>query len=81
MGEPMCHNLHTKSGLTVIAHDINPDPLERARAANMGVADSLEDIAKNCGTIFISMPSGIQLAAICEGLMPHVQPGQTMGSR
>ena len=78
MGEPMCHNLHTKSGRTVIAHDINPDPLERARAANMGVADSLEDIAKNCGTIFISMPSGIQLAAICEGLMPHVQPGQTI---
>ncbi len=78
MGEPMCHNLHTKSGRTVIAYDIDPAPLERARAANMGVADSLEDIAKNCGTIFISMPSGVQLAEICASLKPHMTSGQTI---
>ncbi|MBT3536071.1 MAG: NAD(P)-dependent oxidoreductase, partial [Rhodospirillaceae bacterium] len=78
MGEPMCHNLHTKSGRTVIAYDIDPAPLDRARAANMGVADSLEDIAKNCGTIFISMPSGVQLAEICKGLRPHMKSGQTI---
>ena len=78
MGEPMCHNLHTKSGRTVIAHDINPDPLDRARAANMGVAKDLADIAKNCGTVFISMPSGAQLSAVCEGLMPHMRAGQTI---
>jgi len=78
MGEPMCHNLHTKSGRTVIAYDINPEPLDRARAANMGVADSLEDIAKNCGTIFISMPSGVQLQQVCDGLRPHMSSGQTI---
>jgi len=74
----MCHNLHTKSGRTVIAYDIDPAPLDRARAANMGVADSLEDIAKNCGTVFISMPSGVQLQLICDGLMPHMTSGQTI---
>ena len=78
MGEPMCHNLHTKSGRTVIAHDINPEPLDRARAANIGVAEDLADIAKNCSTIFISMPSGVQLSAVCEGLMPHMRTGQTI---
>ncbi len=78
MGEPMCHNLHTKSGRTVIAHDINPEPLDRARAANIGVAEDLANIAKNCGTIFISMPSGVQLSAVCEGLMPHMRTGQTI---
>jgi len=74
----MCHNLHTKSGRTVIAYDIDPAPLDRARTANMGVGDSLEDIAKNCGTIFISMPSGVQLQQICDGLMPHMTSGQTI---
>ncbi|MFP6698986.1 MAG: NAD(P)-dependent oxidoreductase [Alphaproteobacteria bacterium] len=78
MGEPMCHNLHTKSGRTVIAHDINPEPLDRARAANIGVAEDLANIANNCGTIFISMPSGVQLSAVCEGLMPHMRTGQTI---
>jgi len=78
MGEPMCHNLHTKSGRTVIAHDINPEPLDRARAANIGVAEDLANIANNCGTIFISMPSGVQLSAVCEGLMPHMHTGQTI---
>ncbi len=78
MGEPMCHNLHKKSGHTVIAYDIDPAPLDRARDANMGVADSLEDIARNCDTIFISMPSGVQLAEVCSGLKPYMQAGQTI---
>jgi 3-hydroxyisobutyrate dehydrogenase-like beta-hydroxyacid dehydrogenase len=78
MGEPMCHNLHKKSGRAVIAYDIDPAPLERAREAKLAVADSLEDIAKNCGTIFISMPSGVQLAEVCAGLKPHMKSGQTI---
>ena len=78
MGEPMCHNLHKKSGRTVIAYDINPEPLKRAREANMGVAESLHDIAKNCGIIFISLPSGIQLEQVCRELKSHMRSGQTI---
>ena len=78
MGEPMCHNLHKKSGRTVIAYDIDPAPLVRAREANMGVANSLQDIAKNCDIIFLSLPSGVQLEQVCQGLNPHMRVGQTI---
>ena len=78
MGEPMCHNLHKKSGRTVIAYDIDPAPLVRAREANMGVANSLQDIAKNCDIIFLSLPSGVQLEQVCQGLNPYMRVGQTI---
>ena len=78
MGEPMCHNLHKKSGRTVIAYDIDPAPLVRAREANMGVANSLQDIAKNCDIIFLSLPSGVQLEQVCQDLNPYMRVGQTI---
>ena len=78
MGEPMCHNLHKKSGRKVIAYDIDPAPLERAREVNMGVANSPQDIAKNCGIIFLSLPSGVQLEQVCHALNPYMRTGQTI---
>ncbi len=78
MGEPMCHNLHKKSGREVIAYDIDPAPLVRAREANMGVANSLQDIAKNCDIIFLSLPSGVQLEQVCHDLNPYMRVGQTI---
>ena len=78
MGEPMCHNLHKKSGRKVMAYDIDPAPLERAREANMGVANSPQDIAKNCGIIFLSLPSGVQLEQVCRDLNPYMRAGQTI---
>ena len=78
MGEPMCHNLHKKSGRKVMAYDIDPAPLERAREANMGVANSPQDIAKNCDIIFLSLPSGVQLEQVCHDLNPYVRAGQTI---
>ncbi len=78
MGEPMCHNLHKKSGKSVIACDIDPAPLERARAVGLEATDDLEEIARRCGYIFISMPSGVQLEQVCGTLMPHMTSGQTI---
>ncbi|MCS5608125.1 MAG: NAD(P)-dependent oxidoreductase [Alphaproteobacteria bacterium] len=78
MGEPMCHNLHKKSGRKVMAYDIDPAPLERAREANMGVANSPQDIAKNCDIIFLSLPSGVQLEQVCHDLNPYLRAGQTI---
>ena len=78
MGEPMCHNLHKKSGRKVMAYDINPAPLERAREANMGVANSPQGIAKNCDIIFLSLPSGVQLEQVCHDLNPYMRAGQTI---
>ncbi len=78
MGEPMCHNLHKKSGQTVTAYDIDQAPLDRAQAAGIVVAGSPAEIARSCATIFISMPSGVQLQQICQDLLPHMESGQTI---
>ena len=78
MGEPMCHNLHKKSVRKVMAYDIDPAPLVRAREANMGVANSPQDIAKNCDIIFLSLPSGVQLEQVCHDLNPYMRAGQTI---
>jgi hypothetical protein len=78
MGEPMCHNLHKKSGKTVIACDIDPVPLARAREAGLEATDSLQEIARRCGTVFISMPSGVQLEQVCSNLISQMTSGQTI---
>ena len=44
----------------------------------MGVANSLQDIAKNCDIIFLSLPSGVQLEQVCQGLNPQMRVGQTI---
>ena len=78
MGEPMCHNLHKNSGHTVLTYDINPEPLKRAQKANIGVAESLSEVTKNCSMIFLSLPSGLQLEEVCMGLKSHMRVGQTI---
>ena len=30
MGEPMCGHLARRSGLTILAHDLRPEPLDKA---------------------------------------------------
>ena len=52
--------------------------MDRARAAEIEVAASLEEVAQRCAYIFISMPSGVQLQQICEDLLPHMRAGQTI---
>ncbi|MDP6343144.1 MAG: NAD(P)-dependent oxidoreductase [Alphaproteobacteria bacterium] len=78
MGEPMCHNLHAKSGCPVVAYDIDPAPLARAAEAGLGVAADLPDLAGGCDVIFISMPGGNELAQVCDGLAPHMRAGQIL---
>lgn len=44
----------------------------------MGVANSPQDIAKNCDIIFLSLPSGVQLEQVCHDLNPYMRAGQTI---
>jgi 3-hydroxyisobutyrate dehydrogenase-like beta-hydroxyacid dehydrogenase len=78
MGEPMCHNLHRKSGRPVIACDIDQAPLDRAAAAGMRTSRDLEEVAREAGVIFTSLPGGDQLSQVAETLLPHMRHGQTL---
>ncbi|MBX9946133.1 MAG: NAD(P)-dependent oxidoreductase [Reyranella sp.] len=66
MGEPMCRNLAKKSGMTVLAADRDPAPLARLAADGVRTA-SLDEIAQNCRTIFLSLPGGREVEEVCLG--------------
>ncbi|QQS12976.1 MAG: NAD(P)-dependent oxidoreductase [Rhodospirillales bacterium] len=81
MGEPMCRNLATKSGHRTVASDIAPEPL--ARLADAGVADagSIAGVAAAADIVFLSLPGGRQLEAVCRGdggLLALGRAGQTV---
>jgi 3-hydroxyisobutyrate dehydrogenase-like beta-hydroxyacid dehydrogenase len=66
MGEPMCRNLAKKSGMTVLAADRDPAPLRRLAADGVTTA-SVEEIAEQCRTIFLSLPGGREVEQVCLG--------------
>ncbi len=76
MGEPMCRNLATKSGMPVFGFDRADAPLERLAAVGVTRAASLADLATRCDVIFMALPSGSHVEAVCssvDGLLAHAQ--------
>jgi len=79
MGEPMCRNLATKSGLAVAAFDLNAAPLDRLRTQGVSTATSARD-AGAADVVFLSLPGGPELEAVCRGpagLIKTARAGQT----
>jgi len=75
----MCRNLARKSGRTVIAHDLNPAPLDRLAADGVKPAANLAEIAAHADVIILSLPGGPEVERVVrgpEGLLAHLQPGQ-----
>ena len=75
MGEPMCRNLAAKSGAPVAALDVNPEPLRRLAAGGVRAAPSVEALAREADVVFLSLPGGAEVAAVCETLLPHLRAG------
>ena len=67
MGEPICRNLAQKSGATVLAFDLQPAPLERLRAQGVVAAASVPEVAQQAGVVFVCLPSGRHVEAVCDG--------------
>ena len=77
MGEPMCANLRRKSGLTVLAHDMRNEPVQRLAADGVTGA-SPRDIARHADVILLSLPDGPAVQAVIAALEPHLSAGQTV---
>ena len=78
MGEPMCRNLARKSGREVVGFDRAAEPLARLREPGVQAASGLADLARECRVIFMALPSGRHVRAVCEGeegLLAAVRPG------
>lgn len=81
MGEPMCRNLARKSGAKVAAFDRAAEPLARLAADGVAAAESLAALAASADVIFLCLPSGKHVEAVCrgpEGLLAAARPGQTV---
>jgi 3-hydroxyisobutyrate dehydrogenase-like beta-hydroxyacid dehydrogenase len=81
MGEPMCRHLVTKSGSQVVVFDLMPEPVGRLAALGARPASSAAEVARAADIVFVSLPSGKHLQAVCEGpegLIANVAPGRTV---
>ncbi|WP_441242495.1 NAD(P)-dependent oxidoreductase [Tardiphaga sp. 768_D3_N2_1] len=81
MGEPMCRNLARKSGVPVYGFDRADAPLARLAEAGVKRATSLAELAKQCDVIFMALPSGKHVQAVCEGddgLLAHADARHTI---
>ena len=79
MGEPICRNLAQKGGARVLAYDIQSAPLERLQALGVQVAGSVREAAAGADVVFICLPSGKHVEAICDGadgLLEMARAGQ-----
>jgi 3-hydroxyisobutyrate dehydrogenase-like beta-hydroxyacid dehydrogenase len=79
MGEPMCRNLAQKSRRSVLAYDRDRGPLERLAAAGVEAAARPSDLSRACDVIFMALPSGKHVEAVCcdpDGLVAHARAGQ-----
>ena len=79
MGEPICRNLAQKNGAGAMAYDLQSAPLDRLRVQGVIAAGSVREVADNADVIFICLPSGKQVEAICDGangLLARARRGQ-----
>lgn len=79
MGEPMCRNLAVKSGLKVIAFDLDPSPLQRVFAHGVGTGGSVRATVEGSNVVFLSLPSGevvSDVAHATDGLLAAIKAGQ-----
>ncbi|GGC02408.1 tartronate semialdehyde reductase [Novosphingobium endophyticum] len=75
MGSGMCANAVRKHGAPLHAFDMNPDALAAQVAGGAVAATSVEDVAGNARVIFLSLPGGKQVRAVCETIAAHASPG------
>lgn len=67
MGEPMCRNLAQKSGRPVFGYDRTTEPLARLKDLGVLAADNLRALTEACSVIFMALPSGREVEAVCSG--------------
>jgi 3-hydroxyisobutyrate dehydrogenase len=80
MGEPICRNLVRKSGASVIAFDLSPEPLARLRADGAAIAGSVAEVVGNSETVFLCLPSAKHVRGVFEGdgVLKNIRKGQVV---
>lgn len=75
MGSGMCANAVRKHDGQVRAYDMNADALA-AQVTNGAVAgSSARDVARHADVLFLSLPGGAQVKAVCDDIAEAAAPG------
>lgn len=78
MGAPMCRNLAAKSHQEVRAFDADLEALAQMDEPGVTPAESVRELAERAEVVFLSLPGGPQVHAVCLGgasLLTHLKPG------
>ena len=75
MGGAMCANVAKKHAGEVHAFDMVPAALEAAKEAGAIPAGSVAEVAEKAEIIFLSLPGGKQVHAVCKDIAANAKPG------
>jgi len=78
MGGPMSRNVVRKHAAPVHAFDMNEAALKETCDAGAAAAGSVAEVAQAAEVIFLSLPGGRQVAAVCAEIAVHARPGTTV---
>jgi 3-hydroxyisobutyrate dehydrogenase-like beta-hydroxyacid dehydrogenase len=69
MGEPMCRNLVTKTGLPVHGTDLKREPVERLAANGLRACTSVAEVARQADAVFLSLHSPKAVEDVCMAIV------------
>ena len=75
MGGAMCANVAKKHDAPVIAFDMVQAALDAAQEVGAIPATSVAEVAKQAAIIFLSLPGGRQVKAVCDEIAGAASPG------
>lgn len=78
MGSGMCANAVRKHLAPLHAFDMNPAALAAQVEGGARQAGSVAEVAYHADVIFLSLPGGLQVRAVCEEIAAHARPGTTV---
>lgn len=78
MGGGMCANVARKHAGPLHSFDMNPEALAVQGGHGAVLAASVAEVAGAAEVIFLSLPGGKQVRAVCEEIAAHAAPGTTV---
>jgi 3-hydroxyisobutyrate dehydrogenase-like beta-hydroxyacid dehydrogenase len=78
MGSGMCANLARRHPAPVHAYDLSAGALAEAVAAGAVAVGSVVELANASDVVFLSLPGGEQVRAVCAEIAGHARPGTTV---
>ena len=75
MGSGMCRNIVTRQSAPVHVFDMVPEAIASQVASGAVAAASVVEVARAAQVIFLSLPGGKQVDAVCTQIAAHARPG------